>query len=41
MVWTAADRDYFVPEVQAMRRRVANHVPAELVDRESSWVTVA
>ena len=34
MVWTAADRDNFVPEVQAMRRRVANHVPAELVDRE-------
>ncbi|HEY3693407.1 MAG TPA: bifunctional [glutamine synthetase] adenylyltransferase/[glutamine synthetase]-adenylyl-L-tyrosine phosphorylase [Pseudonocardiaceae bacterium] len=34
MVWTAADRENFVPEVQAMRRRVANHVPAELVDRE-------
>ena len=34
MVWTAADRENFVPEVQAMRRRVAEHVPAELVDRE-------
>ncbi|HSL08961.1 MAG TPA: bifunctional [glutamine synthetase] adenylyltransferase/[glutamine synthetase]-adenylyl-L-tyrosine phosphorylase [Pseudonocardiaceae bacterium] len=34
LVWTAADRENFVPEVQAMRRRVAAHVPAELVDRE-------
>jgi [glutamine synthetase] adenylyltransferase / [glutamine synthetase]-adenylyl-L-tyrosine phosphorylase len=34
MVWTAADRDNFVPEVQAMRRRVADHVPPELADRE-------
>ncbi|PZS36806.1 MAG: bifunctional [glutamine synthetase] adenylyltransferase/[glutamine synthetase]-adenylyl-L-tyrosine phosphorylase [Pseudonocardiales bacterium] len=34
MVWTAAERENFVPEVQAMRRRVAEHVPAELVDRE-------
>ncbi|MDQ5855010.1 MAG: bifunctional [glutamine synthetase] adenylyltransferase/[glutamine synthetase]-adenylyl-L-tyrosine phosphorylase, partial [Actinomycetota bacterium] len=34
LVWTAADREHFVPEVQAMRRRVAAHVPAELVDRE-------
>ncbi|SES35238.1 bifunctional [glutamine synthetase] adenylyltransferase/[glutamine synthetase]-adenylyl-L-tyrosine phosphorylase [Actinokineospora terrae] len=34
MVWTAADRENFVPEVQAMRRRVEDHVPAELVDRE-------
>ncbi len=34
LVWTAADRVNFVPEVQAMRRRVADHVPAELVDRE-------
>jgi len=34
MVWTAADRDNFVPEVQAMRRRVADHVPLELADRE-------
>jgi glutamate-ammonia-ligase adenylyltransferase len=34
MVWTAADRENFVHEVQAMRRRVADHVPAELADRE-------
>jgi glutamate-ammonia-ligase adenylyltransferase len=34
MVWTAADRENFVPEVQAMRRRVADHVPAGLADRE-------
>jgi [glutamine synthetase] adenylyltransferase / [glutamine synthetase]-adenylyl-L-tyrosine phosphorylase len=34
MVWAAADRDNFVPEVQAMRRRVADHVPTELADRE-------
>ncbi|MGB8994130.1 MAG: bifunctional [glutamine synthetase] adenylyltransferase/[glutamine synthetase]-adenylyl-L-tyrosine phosphorylase [Pseudonocardiaceae bacterium] len=34
LVWTAADRENFVAEVQAMRRRVAEHVPAELVDRE-------
>ncbi|HEY6424253.1 MAG TPA: bifunctional [glutamine synthetase] adenylyltransferase/[glutamine synthetase]-adenylyl-L-tyrosine phosphorylase [Pseudonocardiaceae bacterium] len=34
LVWTAADRENFVPEVQAMRRRVIDHVPAELVDRE-------
>jgi glutamate-ammonia-ligase adenylyltransferase len=34
MVWTAADRENFVPEVQAMRRRVAEHVPAQLMERE-------
>ncbi len=34
LVWTAADREDFVAEVQAMRRRVAEHVPADLVDRE-------
>jgi glutamate-ammonia-ligase adenylyltransferase len=34
LVWTAADRENFVPEVQAMRRRVANHVPARLRERE-------
>ncbi|HKR48937.1 MAG TPA: bifunctional [glutamine synthetase] adenylyltransferase/[glutamine synthetase]-adenylyl-L-tyrosine phosphorylase [Pseudonocardiaceae bacterium] len=34
LVWTAADRENFVSEVQAMRRRVAAHVPAELADRE-------
>jgi glutamate-ammonia-ligase adenylyltransferase len=34
LVWTAADRDGFVADVQSMRRRVENHVPSELVDRE-------
>ncbi|MGH3821503.1 MAG: bifunctional [glutamine synthetase] adenylyltransferase/[glutamine synthetase]-adenylyl-L-tyrosine phosphorylase, partial [Pseudonocardiaceae bacterium] len=34
LVWTAADRENFVPEVQAMRRRVAEHVPAQLKERE-------
>ena len=34
MVWTAADREGFVSDVQAMRRRVEDHVPSELVDRE-------
>ena len=34
MVWTAADRENFVRDVQAMRRRVEKHVPIELVDRE-------
>jgi [glutamine synthetase] adenylyltransferase / [glutamine synthetase]-adenylyl-L-tyrosine phosphorylase len=34
LVWTAADRENFVPEVQAMRRRVADHIPAELMERE-------
>jgi glutamate-ammonia-ligase adenylyltransferase len=34
LVWSAADRENFVTEVQSMRRRVAAHVPAELVDRE-------
>ena len=34
MVWTAAGRENFVAEVQAMRRRVADHVPADLEDRE-------
>ncbi|MGH3873180.1 MAG: bifunctional [glutamine synthetase] adenylyltransferase/[glutamine synthetase]-adenylyl-L-tyrosine phosphorylase [Pseudonocardiaceae bacterium] len=34
LVWAAADRENFVPEVQAMRRRVAAHVPATLADRE-------
>lgn len=34
LVWTAADREDFVAEVQAMRRRVAEHVPPDLVDRE-------
>ncbi|TDP89074.1 bifunctional [glutamine synthetase] adenylyltransferase/[glutamine synthetase]-adenylyl-L-tyrosine phosphorylase [Labedaea rhizosphaerae] len=34
LVWTAADRDRFVADVQEMRRRVEKHVPAELVERE-------
>jgi glutamate-ammonia-ligase adenylyltransferase len=34
MVWQAGDRDGFVSDVQAMRRRVEDHVPSELVDRE-------
>ncbi len=33
-VWTAADRDNFVDDVQAMRRRVEEHVPAKQADRE-------
>ncbi|MEE3852380.1 bifunctional [glutamine synthetase] adenylyltransferase/[glutamine synthetase]-adenylyl-L-tyrosine phosphorylase [Gordonia sp. LSe1-13] len=33
MVWTAAEREDFVPEVQAMRRRVESLVPEELRDR--------
>ncbi|HET6911443.1 MAG TPA: bifunctional [glutamine synthetase] adenylyltransferase/[glutamine synthetase]-adenylyl-L-tyrosine phosphorylase [Mycobacteriales bacterium] len=34
MVWSAARREDFVAEVQAMRRRVLANVPAEEVDRE-------
>jgi glutamate-ammonia-ligase adenylyltransferase len=34
LVWTAADRDNFVDDVRSMRRRVEDHVPAELVNRE-------
>jgi glutamate-ammonia-ligase adenylyltransferase len=33
-VWAAADRDNFVDDVRAMRRRVEDHVPTELVERE-------
>ena len=33
-VWSAADRPGFVQDVQAMRRRVEQHVPARLADRE-------
>jgi glutamate-ammonia-ligase adenylyltransferase len=33
-VWAAAERDNFVDDVRSMRRRVENHVPAELLDRE-------
>ncbi|HEY2207227.1 MAG TPA: bifunctional [glutamine synthetase] adenylyltransferase/[glutamine synthetase]-adenylyl-L-tyrosine phosphorylase [Pseudonocardia sp.] len=34
MVWHAADRDDFVSEVQAMRRRVEQHIRPEHTDRE-------
>ncbi len=34
MVWTACEREDFVPEVQAMRRRVESLVPAGVRDRE-------
>src|SRR4051794_4247297 len=34
LIWTAARREDFVAEVQAMRRRVVEHVPAAEVDRE-------
>jgi len=34
LVWTAADRDGFVADVRAMRRRVEDHVPSALLDRE-------
>ncbi|MGQ0483253.1 MAG: bifunctional [glutamine synthetase] adenylyltransferase/[glutamine synthetase]-adenylyl-L-tyrosine phosphorylase [Pseudonocardia sp.] len=34
MVWNAADRDDFVAEVQAMRRRVEEHVRPDHADRE-------
>ncbi|MGH3371674.1 MAG: bifunctional [glutamine synthetase] adenylyltransferase/[glutamine synthetase]-adenylyl-L-tyrosine phosphorylase, partial [Nocardioidaceae bacterium] len=34
MVWSAAERDGFVPEVQAMRRRVLAHIPAEHAERQ-------
>ena len=34
MVWNACEREDFVPEVQAMRRRVESLVPAEVRGRE-------
>ena len=34
MVWTASERPDFVPDVQAMRRRVEKLVPEDLRDRE-------
>ncbi|AOS65176.1 bifunctional [glutamine synthetase] adenylyltransferase/[glutamine synthetase]-adenylyl-L-tyrosine phosphorylase [Actinoalloteichus hymeniacidonis] len=33
-VWSAAEREGFVTDVQAMRRRVEDHVPQELAERE-------
>ncbi|MFH5823348.1 bifunctional [glutamine synthetase] adenylyltransferase/[glutamine synthetase]-adenylyl-L-tyrosine phosphorylase [Georgenia sp. AZ-5] len=34
MVWTAVEREHFVEEAQAMRRRVEDHVPAAEADRQ-------
>ncbi|MCG5432667.1 bifunctional [Mycobacterium sp. MYCO198283] len=34
MVWRACEREQFVPEVQAMRRRVESLVPADVRERE-------
>ncbi len=34
LVWTASQRPDFVPDVQAMRRRVVEHLPPELAERE-------
>jgi glutamate-ammonia-ligase adenylyltransferase len=33
-VWTAAERENFVADVRAMRRRVLDHVPATIAQRE-------
>ncbi|MGN6723695.1 MAG: bifunctional [glutamine synthetase] adenylyltransferase/[glutamine synthetase]-adenylyl-L-tyrosine phosphorylase [Marmoricola sp.] len=34
MIWNAAGRDGFVDDVQAMRRRVLDHIPAAEADRQ-------
>lgn len=34
LVWTAAERDGFVADVQAMRRRVVDHIPAHEAERQ-------
>ncbi|MFD4028980.1 bifunctional [glutamine synthetase] adenylyltransferase/[glutamine synthetase]-adenylyl-L-tyrosine phosphorylase [Streptomyces sp. NPDC058637] len=34
LVWQAADRENFVADVQQMRRRVVDNIPADRVDRE-------
>lgn len=34
MVWHAAERENFVPDVQAMRRRVVEHIPAGQAERQ-------
>jgi glutamate-ammonia-ligase adenylyltransferase len=34
LVWRAAERDGFVADTQAMRRRVVDHIPARDADRE-------
>ncbi|AXG77497.1 bifunctional [glutamine synthetase] adenylyltransferase/[glutamine synthetase]-adenylyl-L-tyrosine phosphorylase [Streptomyces paludis] len=34
LVWQAAERDHFVPDVQKMRRRVVDNIPPGQVERE-------
>ena len=34
LVWSAAERDGFVEDVQAMRRRVIEHIPAREAERQ-------
>jgi glutamate-ammonia-ligase adenylyltransferase len=34
LVWSAAERDGFVGDVQAMRRRVVEHIPAQEAERQ-------
>ncbi len=34
MVWKAADRPDFVADVQSMRKRVEDHIPADIAERE-------
>ena len=34
MVWSAAERDGFVEDIQAMRRRVVEHIPAHEAERQ-------
>ncbi|MFJ3503119.1 MULTISPECIES: bifunctional [glutamine synthetase] adenylyltransferase/[glutamine synthetase]-adenylyl-L-tyrosine phosphorylase [unclassified Streptomyces] len=34
LVWQAAERENFVPDVQRMRRRVVDNIPAAQIDRE-------
>ncbi|MEU6645816.1 bifunctional [glutamine synthetase] adenylyltransferase/[glutamine synthetase]-adenylyl-L-tyrosine phosphorylase [Saccharomonospora sp. NPDC046836] len=34
MVWSAAERENFVADVQQMRRRVERHIPTDIADRE-------
>ncbi|CAA9383434.1 MAG: Glutamate-ammonia-ligase adenylyltransferase [uncultured Nocardioides sp.] len=34
MVWSAAERDGFVNDVQTMRRRVLDHIPADQAERQ-------
>ena len=34
MVWSAAEREHFVEDTQAMRRRVIDHIPAKEAERQ-------